>query len=268
VAGRIGSYAVVALVAIAYLFPLMFLLNTALKSEEDYLLNPNSLTSTPIWTNFLDAWNTGGFGQYIGNSLIYTFMGATISTVASLLLAFPVARGYIKWPKLWIGLFVFALFLPNALTTQFQLLLRLGLYDNRLGYILLLSASLGVGPILVLGYLRALPVELDEAAAIDGCGYFRYLFRFVLPLCMPVLVTVFILQAIFIWNDIIFATIFLADPGKYPINVGLFAFYGQYGTLWTLLSAATLLVAIPLIVLYLFLQRYLVSGAINGALKS
>ena len=252
-----------------YVFPLMFLVNTSLKTSEGFIQNPTGVTTTLALENFTEAWERGNFGTYILNSLLYTLVGSFISTAAAVLLAFPVARGYLKGSRtFWPVVFVISLFLPNALTAQFQLMLELGLYGSRIGYIVLMGASLGVGPLLVMGYLRSVPRELDEAAAIDGCGYFRYLLTFVVPLCRPVIITVFILQCIGTWNDIILATIYLADPATYPVTVGLFAFRGQYSNDWALLAAAVMIVAVPLIILYAFVQKYIIAGVTDGALKA
>jgi raffinose/stachyose/melibiose transport system permease protein len=98
-------------------------------------------------------------------------------------------------------------------------------------------------------------------------GYLRYLFGFLPPLIKPVLATVFVLQAIGVWNDIILATILLPDQAKSPVTLGLFAFKGTYVSQWSLLSAATIIVAAPLLLVYVFLQRYLVASAVGGAVK-
>ena len=185
----------------------------------------------------------------------------------SLMVAFPVSRGYLKHNRLWYVLFVSMLFLPNTLVTVFQLALRMHLYDTRLGYVLIMASGIGVGPLLIAGYLKSIPRELDEAAALDGVGYLRYLFRFLPPLIQPVLATVFILQAIGVWNDIILATILLPDQAKSPVTLGLFAFKGTYVSQWSLLAAATIIVAAPLLLVYVFLQRYLVASAVGGAVK-
>jgi raffinose/stachyose/melibiose transport system permease protein len=253
----------------AYVFPLLFLLNTALKTSEEFVADPVGVTQSFAIGNFAEAWEAGNFGSYFFNSLLYTLVAGVISTVAALLLAFPVARGYLRGSRsFWPAFFVVSLFLPNALTAQFQLMLELGLYGSRLGYILLQGAGLGIGPLLIMGYMRSIPRELDEAAAIDGCGYFRYLMTFVVPLARPVIITVFVLQCIGTWNDIILATIYLADPAKYPVTVGLFAFKGQYSNDWALLAAAVMLVAVPLILLYAFVQKYIIAGVTDGALKA
>lgn len=262
----IGAYVILAMIVLVFVFPIAYLLNTALKSNAEFIQNPLALVQDAQWGNFVDAWNRGNFSRYVINSLMYAFISAGIGTFVALVMGFPVARGYIRGGRFWSVLFVVVMFLPNAIITQFQLLLRLDLYDTRLGYILILGATVGVGPVLYLGFVRSLPRELDEAAAIDGVGYWRYLFTHVLPLSRPALVTVFILQAVWMWNEIILATVLLADPEKFPVTVGLYAFKGQYTNDWPLLAAATFIVAAPLILGYVFIQRYLVNG-VAGSVK-
>jgi len=261
------AYLPVALIMLVYLFPLAFLVNTALKSNGEFFANPVGLTHSLHFANFPLAWRKGDFGGYMLNSVLYTAVAAGVGTLISLLVGFPVARGYVRHPRLWQIVFVAMLFLPNALVTQFQLLLRLNLYDTRIGYILIMASGVGVGPLLVSAYVKSVPVELDEAAAMDGVGYWRYVLRFLPPLLKPVLSTVFILQAIGVWNDIIMATIMLPDQDKSPVTLGLFAFQGTYTSQWSLLAAATIIVAAPLLVAYVFLQRYLVASVVGSAVK-
>jgi raffinose/stachyose/melibiose transport system permease protein len=264
--GKILNYLFIAFIMVLYLFPLLFLVNTALKSSTNFFSDPVGLTKSLDFGNFAVAWQKGNFGAYILNSVLYTAVAATLSTVVSLMLAYPISRGYLKATRLWYGMFVILLFLPNTLITQFQLVLRLNLYDTALGYILIMASGLGVGPLLMTGYIRSVPKELDEAAALDGIGYWRFLFTFIPPLIKPVLATTFILQAIGVWNDIILATIILPDPAKSPVTLGLFAFQGTYTSQWGLLSAATMIVATPLVIAYIFLQRFLVGG-VAGSVK-
>lgn len=264
---RPATLVFVPLLLIFYLFPLLFLLNTALKSNAAFDANPIGLVTRPHFGNFVTAWDRGDFAAYILNSILYTGCAALLGTSVSILMAFPVSRGYLGGSRWWRLAFVLLLFLPNAIITQFQLLLRLHLYDTRLGYILIMGAGIGVGPILLSGYFRSIPRELDEAAAMDGVSYWRYLVTFVIPLARPAIATVFILQAIGVWNDIIMATILLPDTDKSPLTLGLFAFQGTYTSQWGLLATATMIVAAPLVAAYVFLQRYLVTGALGGAVK-
>jgi raffinose/stachyose/melibiose transport system permease protein len=264
--GRLVSYFFVLVIMVMYLFPLGFLINTALKSTAGFYTDPVGLTTSFEFGNFAQAWQKGNFGAYFLNSMLYTGVAASLNTVVSLVVGFPVSRGYVRHPRLWYGVFVSMLFLPNALMTQFQLVLRLNLYDTALGYILIMASGLGVGPLLLVGYLKSVPKEMDEAAALDGIGYWRFMFTFLPPMIKPVLATIFILQAIGVWNDIILATILLPDSTKSPLTLGLFAFQGTYSSQWGLLAAATMIVATPLVVAYVFLQKYLVGG-VAGSVK-
>ncbi len=264
---RVLSYVPVALIVLAYALPLVYLVNTALKSTEDFNRDPNGLTTTLEFGNFVTAWQSGNFGAFFLNSVLYTIAAAGLGTLASLFMAFPVSRGYVRHPKLWYAAFVVILFLPNSLITQFQLVLRIGLYDTPLGYILIMAAGVGIGPLLIAGYLKAVPTEFDEAVALDGGGYGRFLWTFVPPLIKPALTTVFILQAINVWNDILLATILLPSRQWSPITLGLFAFKGTYSNDWPLLACATMIVAAPLMLAYVLLQRFFIGGALDGAIK-
>jgi len=265
--GAIIAYIFLAIVLAIYLYPVLYLINTALKSNQEFFTNPTGVVRSLKFGNFLQAWQQGNFAAYFLNSMLYTFVAAGLGTLMSLMVGFPVARGYLKHTKLWNGLFVAMMFLPNTLVMLFQLALRMNLYDTRMGYILILASGVGVGPLLVTGYLKSIPREIDEAAALDGTSYFHYLFRFIPKLLQPVLSTIFILQAIGVWNDIILATILLPDQAKSPMTLGLFAFRGTYTSEWSLLAAATILVALPMVIVYVFLQRYIVASVVGGAVK-
>lgn len=173
---RVVSYIIMVLVVLVYLYPLAYLVNTSLKSDSEFVTNPNGLVHHPMFSNFGHAWRQGNFGSLVINSVLYTGVAAAVGTFMSLLIAFPVARGYLKHSKLWSGLFAAMMFLPNTLVTLFQMTLHLHLYNTRLGYMLILSSGVGVGPLLLVGYLSSIPREIDEAAAMDGAGYLRYVF--------------------------------------------------------------------------------------------
>jgi raffinose/stachyose/melibiose transport system permease protein len=263
---HVVSYALLVLLILSFTVPLFYLVNTSLKSFEEYSVNPNGLVVDPQWANFPTAWEKGNFGTYFLNTLLYTVAGAGGVTLLALLIGFPLGRGYIRASRYWYGVLASFLFLPNAIVAQYQMLIGMGLYNTRVGYIIMLVVGVGIGPMLVAGFSQSVPRELDEAAAIDGVSYWRYLWSFALPLCRPALATVFLLSAVAIWNDIILGTILFADPAKWPIATGLNAFKGVNTTDWPLLAAATMIVAIPLIVLYVFVQRFLVN-AVVGAIK-
>lgn len=264
--GRVVAYLLVLLIAMLYLLPLLVMINTSLKPPREFMLDPAALAREVTLSNFTEAWEAAEFATYIANTILYTVVSTAIYLVLVIFVAFPLSRNYVRGSRTIYLLYVIALFLPNSLIPQFQLMLGLGLYNTRTGYILLTLTG-GLGVLILYSYIKSIPIELDEAAAMDGCGYFTYVMRVVVPLIKPALATVALLQAIGIWNDLILPMIYLTSKAYYPITRGLMVFYGQFGTAWTQLSAATLMMVAPLIILFIFLQRYIIEGAMRGSIK-
>lgn len=260
------SYLVLSAVAVFYVWPLFMLINTALKSLPQYLKDPAALAGEPILANFGEAWELANFPQYMLNSAIYTVSATTIFVVTSLFVAFPIARGYFKGSNAILTMYVVALFLPPALIPQFQLILNLGLYNTRPGFILLFLIN-PIGMIILVNYMKSIPRELDESAAVDGAGYLRYVFSVIFPLIKPAVATVTVLHAIGIWNELILPTIYLTSEDYFPITRGLIVFEGVYGSNWPGIAAAVLMLMLPMLVLFMVLQRYIIGGLTAGAVK-
>jgi raffinose/stachyose/melibiose transport system permease protein len=264
--GRIASYAALVFFAIIYAGPLLILVNTSLKTLPDFMKSATSLVTGFNFENFTEAWTKANFPRYLTNSLIYTVSSTLIFVTTAVFVAFPVARGYIKGANIVLTMFVIALFLPPALIPQFQLILRLGLYNNPIGYILLFTIN-PIGMVILVNYIKSVPKELDEAAALDGCGYFRFITSILLPLIRPVIATVAVLHGIGIWNELILPTIYLTNEDYYPITRGMIVFQGVYGSDWPTLAAAVLIMTMPMLLIFLVLQRYIISGLTQGAVK-
>lgn len=264
--GKIGSYAVLFVFAIIYLGPLLILVNTALKTMPSFMKDATGLATEFHFQNFVDAWTKANFPKYLLNTILYTASATTLYIITAVFVAFPIARGYVKYAGALLTLFVIALFLPPALIPQFQLMLNLGLYNNPFGYILLFVVN-PIGIVILVNYIKTVPKELDEAAALDGCGYFRFVWSIVLPLIRPAIATVVVLHAIGIWNELIAPTIYLTNKDYYPITRGLIVFQGVYGSNWPTLAAAVLMLTLPMLILFLFLQRYIISGLTAGSVK-
>ncbi len=262
----IGSYAFLLVVAVIYIGPLWMLLSTSLKTLPEFFRNATGLPEALTFENFSKAWELANFPGYMWNSVLYTAAATIIFVVTSVFLAFPIARGYGRWSKYILGLYVIALFLPPALIPQFQLILNLGLYNTRIGYIMLFLIN-PIGVIILVNYIKSIPKELDESAAMDGCGYVRYVLTIILPLIRPAVATVTVLHAIGIWNEIILPTIYLTNDDYYPITRGLIVFEGVYGSDWPALAAAVLMLMLPMLVMFMFLQRYIISGLTEGSVK-
>ncbi|GGF73845.1 sugar ABC transporter permease [Paenibacillus albidus] len=271
---RMLSYAAVAVLLVVYIVPLLFVFNVSFKSFTEYLLDPIGVVQSIQWNNYKEAWTQGNFADYFSNSLLYTVVATVLTLIVSLFGAFPVARGYVKWSGFIYLFFLLSQFLPNPMVAQFKLMLalkqELGFvgYDTKLGYILLKTSGTGIVFMMFTGYIKAISRELDEAAGMDGCGYNRYLFQIIMPLMKPVIATGVILTAIGIWNDFVGPVMYLPSPDNYPITFGLKEFRGQYGNNWPMLACGIMIVSAPLIILYTFIQKYIVDGALAGAVKA
>jgi raffinose/stachyose/melibiose transport system permease protein len=264
--GQVGSYALLGLFAVIYLGPLLMLVITSLKTMPEFMRSATALPSSLNFGNFVEAWEKANFLRYLTNTVFYTVSATAIYVVTAVFVAFPISRGYVKGAGWLLTLYVIALFLPVALIPQFQLMLNLGLYNNPLGYVMLFLVN-PIGVVILVNYIKTLPRELDEAAAMDGCGYFRFVTWIVFPLIQPAIATIAVLHAIGIWNELILPTIYLTNKNFYPITRGMIVFQGVYGSDWPTLAAAVLIMALPMLVLFLVLQRYIVSGLTAGAVK-
>jgi len=262
----VSSYGIMLLFAAIYVGPLLILIFVSMKTLPEFFADPTGLPESFQFANFADAWELANFPRFLLNSLIYTVVGTTLFVIMSVFVAFPIARGYVKGAGALLTLYVVALFLPPALIPQFQLILNLGMFNTRQGYILLFLVN-PIALIIMVNYIKSIPRELDESAAVDGCGYVRFVWSILIPLIRPAIATVTVIHAINIWNELILANVYLTNEDLFPITKGLIVFEGVYGSDWPKLAAAVLMLMLPMLVLFLFLQRYIISGLTSGAVK-
>lgn len=264
---KIILYLFLAVLLVIYIYPIYYIVNTSLKTQQDFLANPIGFTKTFAFENFKLAWENANFETYIWNSIFYTTICTGINILMAIFLAFPVARKYFKFSGLIVTMFVSTLFLPDATIPRFQMFLRMNIYNTRLGYILWMLGVNGIALMFFVSYVRGIPKDFDEAAAIDGCSYIRYIVKIIIPMMKPAIASMAILNAINIWNDIIGATIILRNDKLLPITRGLLNFSGSYSVNWTQLTAAMLIVALPLIIVYVFTQKYIIESVVASGLK-
>ena len=263
---KVLSYTILLIFAAFYVGPILILVLASLKTLPEFFRNPTGLPDSLQWSNFSEAWSLANFPGYMLNSLIYTVVATTLFVLMSIFVAFPIARGYVKGAGALLTLYVVALFLPPALIPQFQLILNMGLYNTRTGYIMLFLIN-PIGLIILVNYIKSIPRELDESAAVDGCGYVRFVWSILIPLIRPAIATVTVIHAIGIWNELILATVYLTNDDLYPVTRGLIVFEGVYGSDWPKLAAAVLMLMAPMLILFMFLQRFIISGLTSGAVK-
>jgi raffinose/stachyose/melibiose transport system permease protein len=263
---RVGGTQLVCLVISVGFFalPLVYLVLQAFKPYLSFLQDPTGLPHPWTFSNFSTAWSQGNFSTEMVNSVLYSVVPDLITLLLGVFLAFPISRGYFKHSNALYAFFVFSGFLPAGLIPLFIESQKLGLYNSRLGYLVITSLA-GAGFFFFVGYIKTIPREIDEAAALDGCGYVRFIFTMIIPQMKPALATFGVFGFVAAWNNLILPLVMLSDPNLWPVTRGLFAFFGQYSSQWPVVAAATVIVAIPILIVFVILQRQLVEGVAGGA---
>jgi raffinose/stachyose/melibiose transport system permease protein len=267
---RIAFYVGLSLFAFVWFAPVFILIFTALKSASDFAHGGTfSLPARIEWANFPKAWDIG-IRTYFVNSALMTLVKVPIGVVIAALAAF--ALTFLRLPgQRWIfTFFIVGLIVPVQMTlVPLTLLLRgFDLIDNLFGlFWLYLGFGLPFAILVLRGYMRSIPRELVDAALIDGCSWFAVFWRIVLPLSKPAVVSLLIFDGISTWNEFILAQIFLRQNSNRTLPLGLVNFQTEYSTAYELLAAAQCITIVPLVIIYLFFQRYFVDG-LSGSLKS
>jgi multiple sugar transport system permease protein len=279
-AGRIVLYVFVTLTALAWLFPVVWAL---LNSFRDYAYTSvHGYVSLGGFTlqNYVNAWEQGDFTRHFLNSLLITVPAVLLTLFLASCVAFVVARFSWRFNLLLLGLFTAANLLPQQALLiplyrayrEIPLPLWMSdsgqLLDSYWGLILVnVAFQTGFCTFVLSNYMKALPHEMYEAARVDGAGVPTQFFRITLPLCRPALAALATLQVTWIYNEFYWATVLMQSGDKFPITSSLNNLRGQFFTDYNLLSAGSILVAIPVLVVFFLLQKQFVAGLTLGATK-
>jgi len=258
-------------------YPVFWVAYSSLKPDAEIFRDAFALPSsdTIAWENYARAWREARFGDYFFNSLLVTGVSVTAIVLLGAMSAYALSRFYHPLGKVTYGLFLAGLMLPVQLSIVplFFELRALGLLDSRLGLILVYTANgLPFTIFILAGFFRALPSSLYEAAVVDGCSEAVAFWRVMLPLARPGLVTVAIFQFIGIWKEYFFAFMFTSgDAGAgvrtLPLGLANLSLTAQYRSEYGSLFAGVMVVTLPILIVYLLLQKQLVKGITAGALK-
>lgn len=267
----ITVYAALALVSLVLILPFLWIISTSLKGDEDIFTTPPRWIPTDIrWENYSDVFDRMPYLIYFRNSVFVTVMTIVGVVISSSLVAY--AFACLRWPGR-TALFIFVLatmMLPMQVTMipMFVLFKELGWLNTYKP--LIVPAFFGGGAFnifLLRQFFLTIPKELFEAARIDGCSEFRIYWNIVLPLAKPALATVAILTFMFSWNDFLGPLIYLSDQLKGTLALGLALFVGQHQTEWGMLMAASVLMMVPMVLIFFFFQRYFIKGFVMSGIK-
>ena len=262
-----AQQALLILLSLVSLYPIWFTLQTALKSSKSYALDPTGLPREPTLANFHDLFAAMPFGLWTLNSVIVAFVSVAAATAISVFAAYAIAFGRFPGRLAFFNLNIALVALPPValVVPLFTLMLQMGLLNTLWSVILVYTGLLVPFSIFFLvNFFRELPHELVEAAVIDGASHIGILFRIVMPLSLATTFTLVTVNAIWVWNELLFALVFLQDNNRRTVMAGLALFQGRYSTNEPLMMAGALLCVLPLLLLYLASQRFFIRGMTAG----
>ncbi|NEK37379.1 carbohydrate ABC transporter permease [Rhizobium leguminosarum] len=264
-------YVLLALVLVETLYPLVWVLFGSLKTKEEVIANIWGPPSGLVWQNYVEAWRVSGMGARIVNSAVVTATALALLVAAATPAAYALSRLAFRGRNLILALVVAAMLVPPQVMAipLFMTARDLGLINSRLGIALIhAAANLPLSIFILRSFFLSLPMELEDAARMDGASRFQILWLIMLPLVRPGMALVTIFGFIEIWNDFFLAFLLLRDPAVQTIPLGLVAFFQQYGSMWNLYFAALTITTLPVIVVFVLMQRQFIAGLTAGAVKA
>jgi ABC-type glycerol-3-phosphate transport system permease component len=266
-------YVLLTALGVICLIPLAWMLSTSLKaSGEVFIWPPKWIPAELRWSNFTRVFTTIPFARYIWNTLTIVIWSIVGNVLSCSVVAFGFARLRFPGRNFWFGVLIATLMIPGTVLTipTFILFKELGWYDTYLPLIVPTFFGAPFFIFLMRQYMLTIPLELDDAARIDGASWWQILTRVILPLCKPPLTIIIVFTFMGSWNDLMGPLIYLSDPDKYTVAIGLAMFKSATMTAstdWPALMAGSLMSILPAMVIYYFAQKYLIGGIASVGLK-
>lgn len=259
--------------AFSSLSAFLWVFNASLKTNREFLTTaPWSLAHGLRWSNYVTAWTNASIGDFFLNSVLVSVCATVLGVAVAAFAAYPIARVDFKVNNLVLMLFLLGLMVPWMVTfiPLYMTVDDVGLLDSRLGLIIVYATyNLPLNIFVLVGFMKTLPRELEESAAVDGAGPTRTFLRIILPLLGPGLASVTILSFLNNWNEFFYGLVLIHTPAKMTLPLGLFQL-GQaadYGTNWVALFSGIMITSVPVLLVFAFLQRHITRGLTAGAIK-
>lgn len=252
------------------LVPTLFMIATALKSDEEYAVDKLGLPDVPVLDHFRAVLADSPFLEWMANSLILVVGAVALSTVVSCLAAYAIARMEFKGRQTLLAISTSLMAVPPIvmIVPLFVLYTQLGMISTYQGAIVIYAGLITPFSVYLLTtFFRTVPSELFESARLDGAGDFTILLKIVLPLSAPALVTLVVVNSLYVWNDLLIAIIFLQEDAKRTLMAGISVFQGRYNNQVPLTMAGMVIASAPMLVLYIAFQKYFIRGLMAGAIK-
>jgi len=268
---RIGIYAALVIVLFQTLYPLIWVLFGSLKTKPELINNVWGPPSSLVFDNYVQAWQMADMGNRIFNSVTVTVLSLAILVVVVTPCAYALARLRFPGRAVITGLVVGSMLVPPQVLAipLFMVARDLGIINSTVGISFIYAASIMPLSIFIMrSFFMSLPFDLEDAARVDGAGRVTILLRIMLPLARPGMALIIIFGFIEVWNDFFLAFLLLRQPEVQTIPLGLVNFFQQYDSLWNLYFAALMITTLPVIALFVLMQRQFIAGLTAGAVKA
>jgi raffinose/stachyose/melibiose transport system permease protein len=268
--GKLLVEALLIVIGLLFLVPFYFLLVNSVKTFGEILTNSAALPSALHFSNYAAAWESINFPSAFGNSLLVTIVSNALLLLVSSMAAYQMVRNNSLFNRILFGLLVSAMVIPfQSIMLPLMEISNMFRLNNSIPGLVLCYLGFGapLSVFLFHGFIKTVPIEIEQAARVDGSNRYGVFFRVVLPLLQPMIITVLILNTLWIWNDYLLPSLILTDPDKRTIPIATYTLFGQYTKQWDLALPALVLGILPIVIFFLALQKYVVSGIAAGAVK-
>jgi raffinose/stachyose/melibiose transport system permease protein len=270
ITGNVLAYFIMGLFTILTVYPIVWLIINSFKSRTEFMINRMGLPIEPTINNFFDAWKLGQFDKLIGNSVFYTVM----TTIGIIVFSFMAGFAFAKIPSKATGPLYNSFLIGILLTIQsimvplFLMMNSLHLYNTRIGVLIpYIGIGLPLGIYLSTEYVKSIPTALVESARLDGAGYFKIFFAIILPMAMPVAVTLAIMNITATWNEFMLINILASSTEIKSLPLGIYMFSGSLASDFGKQFAALVIGMLPMLLFYIAFQKQITKGVAAGAVK-
>lgn len=264
------KYGFLILVSIFCLFPVYFAFSSSFKTTDEIIASKLSLPTSFAFDNYRRAWEIGNVGRYFLNSMFVTLLSMAILVIIGVMASYILARYRFRLQGMLFTFFIAGLMIPMQ-STIIPLAFDLGMFDIKNSYTVLIllyvAFQIPITIFILTGFMKSIPVELEEAAVIDGCGATRICYQIIFPISLPAVVTASIFNLINIWNNLLFPLIFITDKNKQLMSYGLLSFFSEWQSDYGGVMAAISMAILPLLLIYILLQEKVEQGMLAGAVK-
>jgi raffinose/stachyose/melibiose transport system permease protein len=267
---NIIKYLVISGLLLVYIVPFIFVLINSFKARKDVIANPLALPSAFKFTNYIDAFEKMNYSYAFINTLIITVLSVLIIIIFSSMTAYILVRKDWKFNKFIFFAMVLSMIIPfqGIMIPLVSIYGSMGMLNTKWALIYMyLGFGMSLAVFMYHGFIKSIPVELEEAAMIDGASRFQTFWQIVFPIMKPITMTITTLDVLWIWNDFLLPSLILIAPNERTLQLSTYAFNGTYTTDYGLSMSALMLSILPVLIIYLFLQKSIIGGVLQGSIK-